>query len=355
MKNKKLELVYVRAIICTSIVLTHILTSYTIQEATETVEYEYLYIIRNIFIFGVPCFLILSQLLVTARYDYIPYNFIRKRIVYVFIPYFFVGILYAYTMKYGSDESFIEIYKDAVIIGNWYGYFIIIFLFTILLNLLFKRIPLKIFGNIWVLFSALIVQVVFFYVRNHYDWFQEFLIHDYPLNEHTFFLGWIFYYFLGGFIGCHYEKVIKFLEDYLVIVIAASILAFVIFVMYFNHDYYTVQSFAGKLIPYNTMMFFLVLGIAIHCNTIAYSYVVFVSHFSYQIYLLHPLYLNSVYDVTRPFVDSTLAFIFITLFVVQTSIIGFSIFVHTFSVTRILFGTRDFKYIFKEIDAKYLS
>lgn len=57
-------------------------------------------------------------------------------------------------------------------------------------------------------------------------------------------------------------------EDYLVIVIAASILAFVIFVMYFNHDYYTVQSFAGKLIPYNTMMFFLLLGIAIHCKNI---------------------------------------------------------------------------------------
>ena len=72
MKKIRLELVYLRAIICAIIIITHLLTITLKHENMEGGSLVLQFYIRNIVIFGTPCFIILSQLLTTLNYQKSP-------------------------------------------------------------------------------------------------------------------------------------------------------------------------------------------------------------------------------------------------------------------------------------------
>lgn len=86
MKKIRLELVYLRAIICAIIIITHLLTQITLKhENLEGGSLVLQFYIRNIVIFGTPCFIILSQLLTTLNYQKVTYrlfNYTRKIYTY---------------------------------------------------------------------------------------------------------------------------------------------------------------------------------------------------------------------------------------------------------------------------------
>lgn len=90
MNNAKIELIYFRAIICMLIILTHIITQYMNGiESTDLSALKMVYYIQNIFIFGTPSFIILSQLLTTLNYKKVSINYLWTRFKYIFIPYLF--------------------------------------------------------------------------------------------------------------------------------------------------------------------------------------------------------------------------------------------------------------------------
>ena len=69
-QNKKKKLIYLRAFLCTMIVLTHILTQYMRDiSGNDVSQLKVIYYVQNVFIFGTPCFIILSQLLTTLNYS----------------------------------------------------------------------------------------------------------------------------------------------------------------------------------------------------------------------------------------------------------------------------------------------
>ena len=110
MKKNKLELVYLRAFICVIIIVTHLLTQITLEnEQMSDSSLILQYYIRNIFIFGTPSFIILSQLLTTLNYESVTINYLFSRFKYIFIPYLLIGLFYSYSQCNHLRKSRISI------------------------------------------------------------------------------------------------------------------------------------------------------------------------------------------------------------------------------------------------------
>ncbi|HCY0444020.1 TPA: acyltransferase family protein, partial [Staphylococcus aureus] len=130
----------------------------------------------------------------------------------------------------------------------------------------------------------------------------------YPLSENTIIFGWIFYFFLGAYMGYNYERVLNFLERYLVIMIVLAVATYFVFIALANGDYWNVTSFSYSLTPYNSIMFIVILGICTHFKTMLFNTIQMISAFSFFIYLLHPIILDSLFAYTNIFEDNTMVF-----------------------------------------------
>lgn len=262
MTKRKNELIYLRTLICISIVLIHLITVYTNDlQDNDLEQLKLTFYFQSILVFATPSFIILSQLLTTLNYDKLTLKYLFTRFKYIFIPYLAVGTFYSFSESLKFNHSFWRQFYENIILGNWYGYFIIVILqFFILSYLVYKLTP-KIFNSKLLLLISFLIQATFLDLLYNNQSFAEQFHHIYPLSENTFILGWIFFFFFGGYLGKNYSEVINFLNNYLIIIIFLAIISFLIFSFAFNHDYWTVTSFTHKLILYHTFMFLLLLGI----------------------------------------------------------------------------------------------
>ena len=129
MNKKKTELIYLRAFICILIIVTHLLTQMMNDiDDTEINQLKLLYYVQNIVIFGTPSFIILSQLLTTLNYEKITFKYLWSRFKYIFIPYLTIGLFYCYTESLKLNSPFLHQFYENIVLGYWYGYFIIVIL-----------------------------------------------------------------------------------------------------------------------------------------------------------------------------------------------------------------------------------
>ncbi|ERE94834.1 polysaccharide intercellular adhesin biosynthesis/export protein IcaC [Staphylococcus aureus] len=308
MKKIRLELVYLRAIICAIIIITHLLTQITLKhENMEGGSLVLQFYIRNIVIFGTPCFIILSQLLTTLNYQKVTYRYLTTRVKYILIPYILMGLFYSYSESLLTDSSFNKQFIENVLLGQWYGYFIVVIMqFFILSYIIFK-------------------------------------INYYPLSENTIIFGWIFYFFLGAYMGYNYERVLNFLERYLVIMIVLAVATYFVFIALANGDYWNVTSFSYSLTPYNSIMFIVILGICTHFKTMLFNTIQMISAFSFFIYLLHPIILDSLFAYTNIFEDNTMVFLAISLLFILGLCIGVGMILREFYIFRFIIGKQPYK------------
>jgi len=157
------------------------------------------------------------------------------------------------------------------------------------------------------------------------------------------FLGWIFYFFLGGYIGYNYESILSFLEKYLIIVIMLALGAYVLFISISGEDYWNVTSFTYTLTLYNSLMFFVLVGICMHFKTMLLNTIKAISAFSFFIYLLHPIILDSLFAYTNIFEDSTIVFLAISLLMILGICIGFGMMLREFYIFRFVIGKQPYK------------
>lgn len=339
MNNAKIELIYLRAFICMLIILTHIITQYMNGiESSDLSALKLVYYVQNIFIFGTPSFIILSQLLTTLNYQKITLGYLWTRFKYIFIPYLLIGSFYCYSESLNTGSSFGHQFLENIVLGYWYGYFIVVIMQFFILSYIIYKISYKIFESKFILIVSFILQTTFLYLLNHSETFAHKFHAIYPLSENTFILGWLFFFFLGGYIGANYQKWINFLYQYLFIVIAFAIVAFTFFVIFTNHDYWNVTSFTYTLTVYHTMMFLLLLGICIHFKTLMYGSINLISSFSFFTYLLHPLILDALYSYTSIFEQATVIFVAISLLFIIGLCIGVGILLREFYIFRFLIG-----------------
>ena len=344
MTHYKTELTYFRAFICILIVLVHILTQYMGHvEDSETSELKLLYYIQNIIIFATPSFIILSQLLTTLNYKTVDRHYLWKRVKYILCPYLLVGTFYAYSEHKITGNTFTEEWWKSVILGHWHGYFILIIMqFFVLSYLLYKGSP-RIFDSKTVLVLSFIVQFSFLHLYNENAVFAKYFTAFYPFSENTCILGWIFFFFMGGYIGRHYHQIIQFLNLHIFIVLGVAILSYLGFIAFGHHIYWYVTSFSAGLMCYSSVMFLLLLGVATHFNTLFYSSVQLISTFSFFIYLLHPIIIDSLYHYFTAFTDMTLVFLAISLLFTLGICIGVGLLLRQFRVCRFVVGKQPYK------------
>lgn len=344
-KKNKIELVYLRTFTCMIIIVTHLLTQLTLEhEHLDEKSLQFLYYLRNFIIFGTPGFIMLSQLLTTLNYKQVNIQYLIKRFKYIFIPYLIMGTFYSYSEALYTDSSFKHQFLENVVLGQWYGYFILIIMQFFILSYIIYKINHKLFNSKILLIVSFIVQQTFLYFFNSHEQFHDIFLHYYPLSENTFILGWIFYFFVGGFIGYHYQTVLSFLQNYIVIVITLAAIAYIVFITAYPHDYWNVTSFTDTLTVFNVLMFLLLLGVCIHFNELMYNSVAIVSAFSFFIYLLHPIILDSLFKYTSIFEHHTVIFLAISLLLVLGICIGVGTLLKEFKIFRFVMGKQPYNY-----------
>lgn len=351
MKKNRIELVYLRAFICVIIIITHLLTQITLQNGDlDRGSLIAQYYIRNIIIFGTPAFIILSQLLTTLNYEKVTTRYLTSRIKYILIPYFLMGSFYSYSESLLTKTSFKSQFIENVVLGQWYGYFIVVIMQFFILSYLIYKINHHLFNSKLLLLLSFIVQQVYLYFFYQNDQFHEWIVNHYPLSENTMILGWIFYFFLGGFIGYNYQRVLSFLNKYLVIMIVLGIASYFLFIVLSDKDYWNVTSYTYSLTVYNAVMFIVLLGICTHFQTMLYNTIQMISAFSFFIYLLHPIILDSLFAYTNIFEDSTVVFLAISLLLILGICMGVGIMLREFYIFRFVIGKQPYKLNFNKFE-----
>lgn len=342
-KQKKTELIYLRAIICITIVMIHLITMYTNDlQDSDVAQLKLTFYIQNLLIFATPSFIILSQLLTTLNYNKINVSYLITRFKYILIPYLVLGIFYSFGESLKGYGSFTDQFIENIVLGYWYGYFIVVILQFYVMSYIVYKINFKIFNSKLILGFAFIIQITFLGLLQNNSSFADFFYSVYPLNETTFILGWIFFFFLGGYIGYNYSKITRFLSEYLLIVVFLAIISFVSFAVFFTHDYWLVSSFDGKLIFYHTLMFLLVLGVSLHFNNLMFNSINLISSYSLFIYLLHPIFLRDIYNFTSVFLEYTIPFIILSLLFIIGACIGIGILLREFYIFRFIIGKQPY-------------
>ena len=148
--------------------------------------------------------------------------------------------------------------------------------------------------------------------------------------------------FLGGYIGYNYEKILSFLEKYLIIVIMLTLGAYVLFIAVSGSDYWNVTSFTYTLTLYNSVMFFLLLESVCTLKTMLLNTIKAISAFSFFIYLLHPIILDSLL-LTNIFEDNTIVFLAISLLMILGICIGVGMMLREFYIFRFVIGKQPYK------------
>ncbi len=83
---------------------------------------------------------------------------------------------------------------------------------SFILSYIIFKINYNLFNSKILLLLSFILQQSFLYYFTNNTAFHDTVLHYYPLSENTIIFGWIFYFFLGAYMGYNYERVLKFLR-----------------------------------------------------------------------------------------------------------------------------------------------
>lgn len=338
------ELNYLRAFLCIFIVVTHVLTRYTVFLEPDENQLDLLYWIRNIFITATPAFIILSALLSTLNYkEALPKRYLLDRIKYIVLPYIFVGSFYCYVIYLESSETFWSLFDTNVLRGFWHGYFVIvIFQFYILSIVIYKLSP-KLNYSKTMLVISFIINFIYLYTYYEVEVVTNFFDSYYPLSPQTNLLGWIFFYFFGSYIGKNYDAIKSFVNKETAIIIMGTIIAYSLFYHFADNDHKYVTSFHYSLMFLHTMMFLLLLNISISMVGFLSRNIYMISQYSLFIFLFHPIVLPYIYDLTEPFEFSTVIFISLTLLFTLGTCIGTGMLLSSIKLFRFVIGKQPYK------------
>lgn len=342
-KRKQTEFIYLRTFLCMLIVLTHILTEYTIANEVDDNQIQVLYWIRMVLIIGTPSFIILSQLLVTFNYDgKLKKGYLRSRMMYILCPYLIIGAFYSYSESEKMNDNFMDQYIENVLLGNWYGYFIVVILQFFILNWLIYKINPNILYSKWSLAIGFIVNTAYLYSYQSIDTVANFIDTYYPFSDYTFIGAWIFYYFLGSYLGHNYYKIKRIAREHIALIAFLAMLSYMLLKLLGEHDYWSVSSMDYRIILYITFGFLILLNFSVQFDAFMYNSVYIISSYSLFIYLMHPIILEYMYQYTSTFQEQTMIFIPISLLFIIGCCIGVGILLREFSIFQYVIGKQPY-------------
>lgn len=298
--NKKYtyEIYWLRCISCLAVVAIHAISSgvYLYQDDASALSKNLLYAIQMGLMFGTPAFIFISEFLLAKSYPTgLPDGFFKKRIKFILIPYLSMSIIYAIIFNEASGLSAIVMQSlRNAFLGDFVGYFILIILqFYVLHYLIHKKM------NVWkpklVISITLTLNILYLAFFNFvpepkngnfsYLWSRGYWM---------FLPGWLFYFTLGYYSGKYYDKLLSFINRHKLLVIFSPVILLlgVVILRYLELPDST-SSKRIDIIFYTTSMIFLILLISSKIKRTP-KFVMIISKYSFSIYLLHKLIVDTV-------------------------------------------------------------
>ncbi|MGM0805779.1 MAG: acyltransferase [Bacillota bacterium] len=211
------EIYLVRALAIIGVIMVHSTSGVVASFNPDSSLYGVYNFLNIFFKFGTPTFIFLSSFVLFFNYYHKPLtkeritSFYKKRLLFIIIPYFIFSFLYfamtASVQGYASTGEMAKAFMMDFLTGKAYTHLYFVFI-SIQLYVLFpfilmflKKFPKVTKHTIWIGF---VLQWTFV-LLNHYYW-------QYSLKGSISF-SYMSYYFLGAFIGIHYQQI----HDYLVV------------------------------------------------------------------------------------------------------------------------------------------
>ncbi|ARB41128.1 MULTISPECIES: acyltransferase family protein [Mammaliicoccus] len=339
--NRKHEITYARAIFCLIIVAVHILSNYLRDVELQDHNRMVVLTFQILILFATPCFIILSESLISMVYkDKLPKNFLVKRFKYIMIPYFSIGTFYVYT-KYkvdGNEETFWQLFKENLLIGNWYGWFVIVIFQFYILHLIFHKSLSKANPVVMLVisFAISLAHSYLMYDNDTYtNWWNEF----YPLFHRTNILYWLFYFVFGFYLGRYYNEVLSFMEKKFMWLVGslAGVTLLVIYSIYQN-DVTVVQSNRYDILIYSALAFIFILVISKKLANFNISFLYFIGEISFFIYLTHKIMVYYMAKYTFHFIDQFFMYNIATYIFALSLSVGLAVVLSFIPLSRFIIG-----------------
>jgi len=333
------EINIIRALACIFIVATHAITNYlrNIDVNLET-ENQYIVWIRFALLCSTPIFILISETLISRNYpEGVPKGFFRKRVKFILVPYILIGLVVSYRSSDGDLVSFMQVAFDKVILGSWYGFFVIVIFQFYILHWLIGKYLARI-NPIMPLILSFLITYCHVYGYVNVQSYQDLILTKYPFWYKTHIFMWLFYFIAAFYIGQYYEKIIAFLMGKIWIPVAASILAFgLIMYNYYEVGYTRVSSERYDMLLYSVSIFFL-LVVFIRRFNLYNKGLIMVSHFSFYIYLTHLIILPYFTKLSLMFGENFFTYVIIMTFLTISTCIGGAMLYYQHKVTRLFTG-----------------
>ncbi|TMW70925.1 acyltransferase family protein [Alteribacter natronophilus] len=320
MRNRIIEEAYwLRAVACLAVVVTHAVnTTLANYDGSLSQFQEYLLIFtRFIFFFGTPAFVFISEMLLARAYQNgLPDDFLRKRVKFLLIPFAVMGIVFA--MVENPAGTIMQSIFLNLFAGGYTGYFIlIIFQFYVLHYFLSEH--MKKWRPVRVIAAAFALNIAYLAFFNFtppptgavgdYIWTRGYWL---P------FAGWIFYFALGYYCGLYFETVREKIREHRKIIFTVPAVSLVLLTIFVRGDIITeVSSKRIDMLLYTAAMIMIIIYFASRLKR-APAPVLFISRYSFNIYLLHKLFLY--YLPHSPAMDPLVYFALAMVYAVAMSI-----------------------------------
>jgi membrane-bound acyltransferase YfiQ involved in biofilm formation len=289
-----------RSISCLSILLLHSLAR-AYADDNHTVN-----LLRVLLTFGTPTFIFISEFILARSYPQdLPANFWSKRLKFIMVPYILFGTFYALLKGFeqsvstgeGLAATFGSFLWKHLLLGDYHGYFILVIFQFYLLHFLFHNY-LKKWRPAVVMGCALLINLAYlgffnFVKPSH----TEIAIYVWDKFYWVPFLGWLFYFTLAYYCGRNFSLFIDWLNKYSRWVIISPIVTGIICLYLYDKEILPIiSSKRVDMLFFTTSMILFIYYIATKISTVPKA-VVWVSQYSFGIYLIHPVYLAVMYSI----------------------------------------------------------
>ena len=317
-KTKKIyELENLRAIAFIGVVLQHVVGSYIVRENLSKVEYISLGMLFGIAKFAVPAFIFLTGFLLTEKYldDFKYFEFLRKKLSKIVIPYFAFCFIYSYIypekVATNTKDWLVSVFTGTIHYHTWYLFMLTFMYLALPITFFVLRITRKICDTPKKAFVGCTVIMTLYCIL---VWL---LPHFYgnPITYNLLYknatknpLYYVAYFLIGGIISLYYETFLEFLNKNFKLLVGVSLISFgyseyLLFSKGFIDDklslnYMPMLSVPSVILSTTFILLFLGFSIKLLKFTKLTSILQWLAKYSFIAYLYHTTILQKIFDFT---------------------------------------------------------
>lgn len=300
MKKQVKEIFLLRSIACLVIVFMHSVTLAVNNLNMSDLTVGWLDSIRMALMFGTPMFIFISEFVIAYSYpSETPKGFIKKRFLYVFLPFISMAIFYAgfnTVVDNASLQSFIISAFKNITIGSFHGYFILIIFQFYLLHMFFIKYIVPKYSPSKVISVSIGINVIYLAFFNFLN--LEGALSFIPGIERIWikantlpFVAWLGYFSVAYYCGRKPELLIAWIKRHKSFVFAMPVVTLAL-LQYVYHSQ-LLGEMHSKRVDVLFYTFSLLLLLSYLATKIRYipKFINVISQYSFGIYLLHPFFL----------------------------------------------------------------